>query len=181
MKKILILVLLIFFCAGSAFCGEFEDTLKNAEQGDVIAQYNLGSMYDNGKGTTQNYKQAFYWYKKSAEQGNAYAQYNIADMYKNGEGTTQNYKQAFYWYKKSAEQGNAYAQYNLGVMYYNGEGITQNYKQAYIWGSLASAQGHKEAPKFRDTMAKKLTPQQLAEAQKLAAQMQEKIDSAKKP
>ena len=35
MKKILILVLLILFCSGSAFGGEFEETLKKVEQDDA--------------------------------------------------------------------------------------------------------------------------------------------------
>ena len=37
MKKLLILVLLILFCSGSAFGGEFEETLKKAKQGDAKA------------------------------------------------------------------------------------------------------------------------------------------------
>ena len=36
-----------------------------AEQGDAKAQYNLGVMYDNGKGVTQDYKEAVKWYRKS--------------------------------------------------------------------------------------------------------------------
>ena len=174
MKKILILVLLVLFCSGSVFGGEFKDILKKAEQGDVVAQYNLGQMYLYGQGTTQNFKQAIYWYTKAAKQGLADYQYNLGVMYNTGQGVTKNSKQAVYWYKKSAEQGDADAQYNLGVMYYNGHGVLKNDKKAYIWLSLAAAQGHKDAAKNRDITAKKLTPQQLAEAQELAAQMQKK-------
>ena len=215
MKKILILILLVFFCSGSAFGDEFEDTLKKAEQGDATAQnnlgeiyffgigvpqddkqavywykkaaeqghddaqYSLGFMYYNGKEVTQNYKKAIYWYKKSAEQGYAYAQYHLGFMYDNGEGVTQNYKQTLYWYKKSAEQGIAEAQHNLATLYYEGTGVPQNFKKAYIWWSLAAAKGPYTAAENRNITAEKLTPQQLAEAQELAAQMQEKIDSAK--
>jgi len=101
-------------------------------------------------------------------------------MYANGEGVTQDYKQAVYWYKKSAEQGYAGAQYNLGNMYYNGQGTTQNYKLAYVWESLAAAQGHESATKNRNITAKKLTPQQLSQAQELAATIQYKIDHPSK-
>ena len=153
---------------------------KAAEQGNALAQYNLGVMYFKGQGVPQDYKQAFFWYKKAAEQGDVLAQYNLAIMYANGEGVTQDYKQAVYWYKKSAEQGYAGAQYNLGNMYYNGQGTTQNYKLAYVWESLAAAQGHESATKNRNITAKKLTPQQLSQAQELAATIQYKIDHPSK-
>jgi S1-C subfamily serine protease len=63
------------------------------------------------------------------------------------------------------------------VLYYYGKGITQNFKQAYVWESLAAAQGHESAIKNRDNTAQELSPQQLAEAQDLAAQIQKKIDN----
>ncbi len=34
-----------------------------AEQGDASAQYNLGFMYDNGQGVTQDYAVAVRWYR----------------------------------------------------------------------------------------------------------------------
>ena len=42
-----------------------------AAQGDAYAQYNLGGMYANGKGVTQDYKEAIKWYRLAADQGNA--------------------------------------------------------------------------------------------------------------
>lgn len=59
MKKILLVMFIALFTVTSAFCGEFEDTLKLAEQGDAEAQKNLGLMYDNGQGVIQNYKIAY--------------------------------------------------------------------------------------------------------------------------
>ena len=94
-----------------------------AEQGHVGAQYNLGVMYENGKGVTQDYKEAVKWYRKSAEQGTASAQTNLGLMYDKGEGVTQDYKEAVKWYRKSAEQGTASAQYALGGMYGIGQGV----------------------------------------------------------
>ena len=44
------------------------------EQGDAFSQFNLGVMYDNGLGVTENNKEAVKWYKLSAEQGKASAQ-----------------------------------------------------------------------------------------------------------
>ena len=43
-------------------------------QGDADAQFNLGFMYDNGRGVAQNDAEAVRWYRKAAEQGDAGAQ-----------------------------------------------------------------------------------------------------------
>ena len=53
-------------------------------------------------------------------------------------------------------------------MYANGQGMPQDYVQAHMWLNLSAAQGHVNATKNRDTIAAKMTPAQLAEAQKLA-------------
>ena len=66
-----------------------------AAQGDPRAQFNIGNMFDFGKGVTEDNVQAVYWYKKSAEKGNASAQYALGWMYENGEGLKKDYRQAF--------------------------------------------------------------------------------------
>ena len=66
-----------------------------------------------------------------------------------------------------AESGNATAQYNLGVFYDNGLGVPQDKINAYMWLSLAAAQGREGAAAIRDVMARRMTPAQIAEAQKL--------------
>ena len=85
-----------------------------AEQGDAGAQFNLGNMYDQGKGVPQDYAEAVRWYRLAAEQGIADAQFNLGNMYSKGEGVTQDYAEAVRWYQLSAKQGNASAQFNLG-------------------------------------------------------------------
>lgn len=40
-----------------------------AEQGYNIAQHNLGSMYENGRGVPQSNKEAAKWFLKAANQG----------------------------------------------------------------------------------------------------------------
>ena len=67
-----------------------------------------------------------------------------------------------------AEQGNANAQYNLGIFYDNGLGVPQDKVRAYMWFSLSAAQGREGAAAFRDLIARRMTPAQIAEAQKLA-------------
>jgi hypothetical protein len=42
---------------------------KAADQGLAMAQYNLGSMYENGQGVTKDKNLAIEWYRKAALQG----------------------------------------------------------------------------------------------------------------
>ena len=67
--------------------GDYATALKEwgpfAEQGNAIAQYNLGVMYAKGQGVPKDYKLAVKWYRKSAEQGDPSAQSNLGLMYEN--------------------------------------------------------------------------------------------------
>jgi len=49
-----------------------------------------------------------------------------------------------------------------------------DYVRAHMWFSLSAAQGDQDAAKYRDHVAKLMTPAQIAEAQKLAREWQPK-------
>ena len=123
---------------------DFKETLQAAKQGYAAAQYNLGLMYDQGRGVRQDYTQAVQWYRKAAEQGDAQAQYNLGMMYAQGQGVRQDDAQAVQWFRKAAEQEVAPAQYNLGAMYSNGQGVRQNYKIAKEWFGKACDNGYQQ-------------------------------------
>jgi uncharacterized protein len=116
-----------------------------AEQGEANAQYNLGLMFDNGRGVPRNYATAMSWYRKAAEQGHAAAQNNLGVMYAQGWGVPQDQAIAVSWYQKAAEQDYAIAQYNLGVMYDDGQGVPQDYAVAVSWYRKAAEQGDADA------------------------------------
>jgi len=59
-------------------------------------------------------------------------------------------------------------------MYYDGKGVPPNYLQAHMWFNLAGAAGNDEAVKRRDMVAKKMTPAQIVEAQRLAREWMQK-------
>ena len=107
--------------------------------------------------------------KEMAEKGEVEAQFHLGLKYEFGLGVTEDDAEAVKWYRKAAEQGDSNAQYNLGVMYDNGEVVPENYVEAYKWANLAAAQGHEAAQKSKNILAKKMTPQQIAEAQRLSA------------
>jgi uncharacterized protein len=114
---------------------------KSAEQGNIIAQVELGVVFDK----MQDYAQALIWYRKAAEQGNTRAEYNIGLAYQDGESVPKDAPQAMAWYLKAADQGDAIAQLNLAVMYDQGLGIPQDYPQAADWYRKAAEQGLAEA------------------------------------
>ena len=53
-------------------------------------------------------------------------------------------------------------------MYGNGNGVLQDNVYAHMWFNIASSNGGEKARDNRDTAAKRMTPDQLAEAQSLA-------------
>lgn len=146
--------------------------LPLAEQGDAGAQTDLGWMYANGHGVPQDYAQAIAWRRKAADQGNATAQFSLGLMVHDGQGAPQDFAQAAMWTRKAADQGYADAQFSLGLMYSEGQGVPQDYAQAYMWFSLASRATNSEirmqGTKNRDELAAKMTPAQIAEAQRMA-------------
>jgi TPR repeat protein len=75
---------------------------KAAEQGNTLAQANLGDMYLTGRGVPQNYAAAARWFHKAAEQGFAPAQNNLGVMYENGQSVPQDYVQAHMWFSLAA-------------------------------------------------------------------------------
>jgi Sel1 repeat-containing protein len=55
-----------------------------ADQGNAYAQFNLGFMYQNGRGVRQDDAAAVSWYQKAANQGNTLGQYNLGVTETNG-------------------------------------------------------------------------------------------------
>lgn len=145
------------------------------------AQISLGEMYARGQGLPQNFAEAIKWWSKAADQGDAYAQDDLGVMYASGQGVPQDYAEAARWFRKAANQGNADAQLRLGTMYVLGEAVPQDYVLAHMWLNLAASQfgpsakeRHDSAVMARDFAARKMTPAQIAEAQKLAREWKPK-------
>ena len=105
-----------------------------AEQGDVIAQINMGWIYQNGSGVPKDNHEAFTWFKRAADQGNALAQASLGMMYYEGFGVRQDYILARKLFQKSANQGDSDAQGILGTFYEKGiGGVRQNKAIAKEW------------------------------------------------
>ena len=151
----------------------FEIWLPLATAGDNRAQYNLAVLYDKGVGVPQDYAEAAKWYLAAAGNGHLDAQANLGFAYEQGRGVALNYAEAAKWYRAAAERGDVAAQANLGTLYANGWGVARDDVLAHMWLNLAvSGTGsqwfrHRTTRK-RDSVAKRLTPEQILKAQRLA-------------
>jgi uncharacterized protein len=134
--------------AGSVAAGPFEDANAAYEKGDYATVLRL--------------------IRPLVEQGDAKAQYILGLMYLNGQGVPRDYATGLSWLHRAAEQRYADAQFFLGMTYVGGVVVPQDYVTAHMWLDLAAASGRQDAAKIRDTIAARMTPAQIAEAQKLA-------------
>ena len=107
---------------------------------------------------------------RQAEQGDAKAQYELGEDYYFGNSAPQDYTEALKWFLLAAEQGHKQAQANVGMLYALGRGTTQSYIEAFKWICLAEARGHEGARRTQNTLLRKMTPEQQAEARQMAAE-----------
>ena len=146
-----------------------------AKQGDALDQLILGVCYEYGKGVEKNFVEAVKWYRKAAEQGEDDAQVALGKFYATGKGVEKDFVEGVKWFRKAAEQGDAGGQHMLGVCYANGTGVEKDFVAAYAWLNLASA-ADKDAAEGRDALDKKMSPQQVATAQKLTRELRGMIE-----
>ena len=150
---LIITILLFIVCfAGQSFAAgdyiweeKFKQALPKAEQGNVEAQYDVGRMYERGKGVVKNSKKAFEWYTRAANKNDEKAAYKVGRAYLEGKGVRKNYKKALSWFTKSANKKYTRAQYYLGVMYENGKGVITDYDKAIKWYQRALKGGYSNA------------------------------------
>ena len=76
-----------------------------AEDGDALAQFNLGLLHETGRGVTGDPAEAAGWYERAARQGMVRAQYNLALLHQVGRGVAQDVAQALFWLEVAARLG----------------------------------------------------------------------------
>ena len=87
-----------------------------AAQQDPVGQFNLGLMYEQGKGRAVDFFQAFDCYKQAAELGHVQSMVQLAGLYAHGNGVSQDKALALSWYKKAAKSHDRDALYQLGAL-----------------------------------------------------------------
>jgi len=154
-----------------------------AEKGLAEAQFELGTWHADGRVVPSDDKEAMRWFQKAADQGHAFAQVHVANWYAMGKRVPRDYAKAAQWYRTAAEQGVRDAQHKLGLMYSKGQGVRLDLVEAYKWLNLSAVSGGKldgalgdlvaqeyaRWARHRDELEKKMTPEQIAEAQRRSA------------
>jgi localization factor PodJL len=141
---------------------------RAAARNQPIAQYELGVMYENGRGLHADPAEAFRWFESAALKGNRRSMHSLATAYTEGRGTAKNMFEAARWYGRAAQLGSVNDQFNLGVLFERGMGVTQSLPDAYKWYAIAAAQGDKESQSRIAAIAPMLAPEDLAAAQSAA-------------
>ena len=151
------------------------------------AENALGEIYEQGLGVKQNYKEAAKWYRRAARK------FFLLDYC-----TPRN----TYYRSCRAYSNYPEAQYKLGLMYANGYGVPEDSLLAHMWWSIASTneelryhqfcinagmrtgcdgyyslgeiKGIKDAMEGIKILEKKMTPQQIEEAETMAMKWKRK-------
>ena len=69
----------------------------------------------------------------------------------------------------------------MGLKYALGTGVPKDYVKAYAWVSLAAAQGDKSSIEVKNYLRTGMSSRQVAEAEQLAAELRERIQSLPAP
>jgi TPR repeat protein len=184
--KTITLGLILLLTTATAMSGNdvwqtlFKEKLQEAYQGNSSAQFDIGSMYQNGRGVSPDRNKAIEWYKKAAAQdnkkavsrlkllqaneerfrkelanvknGNKESQYKLGNMYTEGIGTNIDLAKAAEAYAHSAHQGYVKAEYKLGLVYYEGTGVKPDKRIAYKWFRQAADKDYPAAQYYLGKM-----------------------------
>lgn len=134
---------------------------------DPAGQIKMGETYSVGTWKIlQNDETAAEWYQKAALQGDPEGEYRLGLCYERGLGVPKNEALAVKWFSKAAQGGNANAQYELGDCYRLAKGVGTDIPKAYFWCNLAAASGNEDASEARDALARRLTEEEIRQAQR---------------
>ena len=142
---------------------------KAADQGDMNAERMLAALFIGDSRIASPGADAMSWLHKAADRNFPPAETSLGAMYLMGTGVPMNDGVALDWFRKAADQGYPKAQGELGRMYATGQGTPTDNVQALMWITLAAKGGDASVKQYAEIIATKMTPEQIAEAQKLAA------------
>ena len=121
------------------------DLIKDANEGNAIAQNNLGFNYLYGQnGFAQDTDKAIKYLNLAAAQDQVNAMTTVGWIYFTGEfGAPKDHDEAIYWNQRASDLGCATASYNMGFFYYSGfVGLEQNLTTAKKYWFLSVSQYH---------------------------------------
>lgn len=103
------------------------------------------------------------------------ALYFLGFMHAQGQGLPQSYEKAAEFYQQAAVLGHLEAQNYLGLLYFEGLGVPRDFRRAFIFFELSAAEGNRDAANNRLIVARKMSSEQITEAQKEAGRLLSKL------
>jgi hypothetical protein len=164
-----------------------------AKQGDPRGQDAVACFYFGEHGVhpgtpPKDMKEAMKWFRMAADQGEADAQDHVGGFYLSGIGMPKNLVEAARWERRAADQGFTDAQFGHAIIYYDGKGVPQDYVQSYMWVTLAIENAKvrhdnglgtlAQMNTWQKEIAKRMTKEQVAEAQRLASNWKPHVSRA---
>ncbi len=165
MRRSAVAFLCLFFAAFSSYTvhadnfdtgvaaykrGDFDEAARRwktaAESGNVLAQFNLALLYEQGQGVDRHWGIAAHWYRTSADAGYDPASFSLGSLYyRGGPNFPKNVDEAVYWWVKAAERGDLHSQTKLAAVLISGEGVPRDILTAKRWLTQAAQKHHQEA------------------------------------
>lgn len=185
MNRAILAISMLLCCAATTVQGDiwtrlFKEKLDEATRGNSEAQYDVGTMYLNGRGVKANRPAALEWFAKAADQDNAQAlirmklmqenearfrktladaengnsdsQYELGNMYTKGIGVEIDTDKAIAAYESAAGQGHTKAAYKLGLIHYEGSGVATDMNAAFRWFRSAAEHNYPAAQYYLGRM-----------------------------
>lgn len=126
---------------------EFEKAFRifkeMADAGDSQGLYNLGIMYESGKGVERNEEKALQSFQKCADNWFDNCLFEMGNVYMYGSFNVQkNSGKAYDYYMKVALKGHTEAEYKVGSMNFRGDGVGRNDETAFKFMKKAADKGH---------------------------------------
>jgi TPR repeat protein len=123
---------------------------SRAEQGDIIAQRNMGLAYQMGGffAALNDSAKALPWFQLAADGGDAVSQRYLGIIYMRGQppSFTPDYTNALKYFQKAAAQNDALSETYIGKIYSDGTSDTpKHYEEALKWYQMAANQNEPNA------------------------------------
>lgn len=146
------------------------EILQAAQDGNADAQFRVAkSLFYGALSDKNKAAEAVEWLERAAGNGSTEAMVYLGRLYRTGVGTLQNYKLSSEWITRAAHNGDAEGMLELGRLYRDGIGFERDPTRAYVWLNRSAAALNSEAAYERDSLARRLTPEQVRAAQDLSA------------
>lgn len=150
-----------------------------ASKGEPTAANNLGLDYLHGNGVIMDDEEAVRLFRISAAAGHIGAKKNLGYMYVEGKGVAADPVLASKLYLEVAYTGDIECQRVIGSRFQQGIGVPTDLVESYAWYNVCASNGDELSAKSRESLARQLSADQIAAAQKRSRELLAEIEAKK--